>query len=361
MSRKICQLVAGYREGDAISNTAKLIRTVFRSWGSDGGIYCNKFSCSVESRGEVNDLDKLPGDVAPDDIAILHLSIGCEANAVFTRLNCRKAIIYHNITPSRYFSFVNGSTAAVLDEGRRQLQELAGVADVNAADSAYNAAELTAAGYKDVKVLPLPIDLSAFTPGDYLKRNIDYDPDDGHYNVIFVGRFAPNKKIENLAKVLFFLSKIEPLVRLICIGSTTGMEVYDGLVEAQCRILGLTNFYPKGSVSQDYLKAAYSTAHAFLCMSEHEGFCAPLVEAMLHHVPVFALGTSAVPETMGGAGVVFEPPPDYPLIAETIAEILHNGKLRDAIVARQDKRIEEIRNRDLSGELKALLAPLLSA
>jgi glycosyltransferase involved in cell wall biosynthesis len=138
------------------------------------------------------------------------------------------------------------------------------------------------------------------------------------------------------------------------------MEVYDGLVEAQCRMLGLTNFYPKGSVSQDYLRGAYSTAHAFVCMSEHEGFCAPLVEAMLHHVPVFALGTSAVPETMGGAGVVFEPPPDYPVIAETIAAVLHDRKLRDAIVARQDKRLEEIRNRDLSGELKTLLAPLLS-
>lgn len=355
---KIHQIVAGYRKYDAISDVANLMRGVIRSWGNGSEIYCAPGSVAPESRGAVRDLARLPDEVSPGDIAILHLSIGCGANALFPNLKCRKVIIYHNITPPDYFTLTNRSTAATLEEGRRQMKALAGVADLNAADSAFNAAELTAAGYRDVKVFPLPIDLARFAPGAFRPGDVPFDRRGGDFNILFVGRFAPNKRIEDLVKVFYYLSKIEPRARLFHIGAMVGMEAYSSIVTVYAEMLRLQRVHFLDVVTQETLNAAYANADAFLCMSGHEGFCAPLVEAMLHEVPVFALATSAVPETLGGAGVLFGTPPDYPVIAETIAHVLNTPRLKAAILRRQAQRIDEIRSRDISAELAALLRPL---
>ena len=159
--------------------------------------------------------------------------------------------------------------------------------------------------------------------------------------------------------MMYYLTKIEPNVRFVHVGTEAGAEAYYALVRAHGKALGLTNAMALKGVSQDALNTCYASAHAFLCMSEHEGFCAPLVEAMLHQVPVLSLASAAIPETLGGAGVLFEPPPDFPLIAETVAEVLHNDALRAQIIARQNKRIEALRARDLDADMKALFAPLL--
>lgn len=357
--RAIHQLVAGFRQGDAISNAASMMRDVFRSWGVRSDIYCIRDFVEKECRSDLGELSDLENTVAPDDVAILHLSIGCLANKIFPRLKCRKVIVYHNITPSKYFRVTSPGTALVLDEGRSDLVALAGVADLNVADSAYNALELVAAGYRDPKVLPLPIDLGMFNPEIVSPHAVSANSD-GRINILFVGRIAPNKKVEDILTVMYYLTKVEPLVRFIHCGSFGAAEAYLTMLEARVRALRLEDVYFNGLVSQAYLNACYKTAHAFLCLSEHEGFCAPLVEAMLYHVPVFALATSAVPETLGGAGVLFEPPADFPVIAETIAKVIHDNTLRDAIVAKQDARVDQIRNRDLNAELKALLSPLLA-
>lgn len=360
MGQAIYQLVAGYRKGDAISATARYMRDIFRSWGAKSDIYAVRKFAGNDCRGDLCELADLPGTAGPGDIAILHLSIGCEANRVFRSLRCKKVIVYHNITPAGYFEIVHPETARALDLGRRDLAALAGCAQLNLADSMYNAGELKAHGYGNVSVFPLPIDLALF-PGSAdaaaLKRR--QGPIDGHYNILFVGRFAPNKKIEDLVLALYYLSRIEPRARLVHVGSSFGMDAYYGLVASRVKTLGLGNVLFRGAVTQKELDEAYEKAHLFLCLSEHEGFCAPLVEAMLYKLPVLALGASAVPETLSGAGIVFPPPPDFPLVAETMAEVLHNAPLREAVVKRQSERIDAIRARDVSGELRGLLAPLM--
>ena len=130
-----------------------------------------------------------------------------------------------------------------------------------------------------------------------------------------------------MVEVIYYLSKIEPKTRFIHVGAIGGMEAYHALVEAKAKTFGLTNVEFLESVPQDVLNACYASAHAFLCLSEHEGFCAPLVEAMLHQIPIFALSAAAVPETLDGAGVLFDQPPNYLVIAEAIAEVLHNQSL----------------------------------
>lgn len=358
--QKIYQLVAGFRFGDAISNSALKMRDVFQSWGCQSEILAFSSAIAPEMRKTARDVEVASKELTKDDVAVLHLSIGNPINKIFRNLPCRKVIVYHNMTPSKYFRLLDPALAADLDEGRKQICDLAGIADINLAVSAYNASELTEAGYKDVKVLPLPVDLDSFSSTDVDPHTMR-ELGGGVYNILFVGRCAPNKKIENLVDALYYLTKIEPNVRFIHVGTQAGAEAYYSLVRARANIYALQNFLPLNGVSQRTLNACYASAHAFLCLSEHEGFCAPLIEAMLHQVPVFALEAAAVPETLGGAGVLFSAPPDYPVIAETIAEVLHNKKLRDEIVAKQNKRLDAFRNRDLAGEMRTLFEPVLRA
>jgi glycosyltransferase involved in cell wall biosynthesis len=107
-------------------------------------------------------------------------------------------------------------------------------------------------------------------------------------------------------------------------------------------------------LSDSELNACYATASAFLCMSEHEGFCAPLMEAMAWDVPVFANAAAAVPETLGGAGVLFENT-DCATIAETIGQVLTSPKLKESILAKQKKRFSDYRSRDVWSEFSKLL------
>ena len=91
-------------------------------------------------------------------------------------------------------------------------------------------------------------------------------------------------------------------------------------------------------VSHDELLAYYESAHVFISMSEHEGFGVPLVEAMLKRVPIVALAGTAVTETLGGAGVLFDRV-DIAEFAEAAALLAKPGPARDAILRGQDKRV----------------------
>ena len=131
------------------------------------------------------------------------------------------------------------------------------------------------------------------------------------------------------------------------------MEFYWVLV-GQAYTLALRNVVFTGALSQRQLNACYHAATVFLCMSEHEGFCAPLLEAMHHDIPVIAIDAAAIPETLGGAGILFHKR-DYPLIAETIGRLAHDTALRESVLAGQRRRLAAYRSRDFEAELKALL------
>lgn len=355
----IHQLVAGFSRGDAISNEALVMRALFRSWGYDSDIYCERRRILPELRGEARELGDLEASCRPDDVAFLHLSIGSPANEIFQRLACRKALLYHNITPPGYFSLIQPSTAAELARGRVQAASLACVAEVNLADSAFNAGELAAWGYPPVAVFPLFLDFAKL--GGSPDRSILRRFGDGKTNILFVGRCAPNKKIEDvIAAFACYQKGIDRNSRLILAGSFAGTERYQRLLLSLVRDLRLEEVIFTGSIPQAQLNACYRSAHVFLCMSEHEGFCIPLVEALVHRVPVLAYAAAAVPETLGGAGVLFREKRFEP-VAEMMARLAQAGSLRQAVMARQDARLATFKARDLAADLRMSLAPVLRA
>ncbi len=354
----IHQFVAGFSNGDAISNESRVLRGCFREWGFQSEIFCETKRILPELRQDAHDVSTCnPG---PSDVVLLHLSIGSPVNEAFRALPCRKTLLYHNVTPPEYFRAINPQTADSLARGRDQVKALAGVAEINLADSHFNAQELEAFGYTDVHVLPLVLDLDRLVgaPDRRVKRQFG----DGRTNILFVGRCVANKCIEDLIGTIAVYTKtVDSNARLIQVGSYAGSEPYYAFLLARCRELGLdAEVHLAGSVPQAKLNAYYEVANVFLSMSAHEGFCIPLLEAMVHDLPVIAHGTAAVPETLDGAGVVFKEK-NFELVAETIGRVVSDAALRNAIIAGQRERLDRYRGRDLESELRQHLEPFLSA
>ena len=353
----IHQLVAGFSKGDAISNEARVLRTMFRSWGHASEIYCETKRIFPELRKDARDLGTAMTTIAADDIVVLHLSIGSPINDLFPRLPGRKVIVYHNITPPDYFRMVSEETRGLLRSGLEQARALAGVGVVILADSKFNASELEAMGHRNVRVMPLMLDRSQWEgPAD---RDILNKLRDGAKNILFVGRCAPNKRIEDLLFAFHFFQKyVEPESRLVHVGAVAGLERYHALLTTKAADLKLRNVVFAGSVRPDELRAYYQAADVFLCMSEHEGFCIPLIEAMAHGVPVMAFAAAAVPDTLDGAGVLFHKK-KFDAVAEMLGRLCSDVPLRSAVITGQHARVGRYFAQNPPALMRSFLAPLL--
>ncbi|MCC5843693.1 MAG: glycosyltransferase [Verrucomicrobia bacterium] len=355
--QRIHQLVAGYSKGDAISNEARKIRGLFLSLGAESEIFCEISRTLPELRKDCRDIASAKTAIGPEDVVILHLSIGSEVNDVFPALPGIKVIRYHNITPAHYFRALNDHIAHQLERGRHQLKALAGTAVLNMADSEYNAQELREAGYENVHVSPLVLELKRLT--DQPNAEILETYADGMLNILFVGRCAPNKRLEDLLHAFYYVQKyVEPRSRLLHVGSFAGTEQYLAMLKAIARDLDLKNVNFVGSVPEDHLCAYYKVSDVFLCMSEHEGFGIPLLEAMQADIPVLAYASAAVPETMGGAGLVFHDKL-FDELAEWIVRAGRDAELRQSLLQGQQARIRAYETSDPGARLLELLSPWL--
>ena len=349
----IHQLLAGFRRGDAISDEAVQIRDLCAAHGVPCEIWCPAPNIAPDARAR--DLRNLAAAVRADDVALLHLSIGSAANEVFRGLPCRRAVLYHNVTPPRFFERTNPATAAVLAAGLDAVRDLAGCGADAWADSAFNAAELRAMGWRDPKVFPLlvPAGFARRAPDRGVRARLLSDPPAD--NILFVGRLAPNKRHDRLLRIYHEYRKIAPASRLVLAGRTGGMETYLALLRGMAYTLALPDVWFTDYLRPEELAACYATASAFVCASDHEGFCAPLLEAMAWRVPVFAAASAAVPETLGGAGVLFDPATPPETVAATIHRVLRDPALKEAVLAKQDARLARFQARDAWAELRAVL------
>ena len=123
--------------------------------------------------------------------------------------------------------------------------------------------------------------------------------------------------------------------------------------------LRVKNVVLTGHVAQDDLLAYYEAADVFVCLSEHEGYCVPLVEAMHAGVPVIAYAAGAVEETLDGGGVLLrEKPPE--LVAELAHALVTDAALRARTLETQRRALERAKARDFGALLLERLAPVLA-
>jgi glycosyltransferase involved in cell wall biosynthesis len=259
------------------------------------------------------------------------------------------ALVYHNITPPEYFIGIHKDLVKLCFRGRRELTAYIPRCELALGDSEYNRQELEALGFPHTGVLPVVPD---FAHLDLPPNTMTADRfDDGWTNVMFVGRVIPNKKFEDVIRAFHaYRTFHNPRSRLILVGSYSGFERYLAMLNGLVARLGTPDVHFLGHVSNEELTALYDVADLFLCASEHEGFCVPVIEAFYKQVPVLAYAATAVPATMDGGGVLYDTK-DPLEIARVMAAVLDNGDVGDAIVASQDAALARLRAKDFGGTL----------
>lgn len=352
---RVHQLTAALSYGDAIGNEALAIQRCLRAAGHESDIYAEMVDPRVAHLARP--LFDYAAVSAPETLCIYHFSIGSAAGRLIHRAPDRLVVVYHNITPARFFLGFHPHLAGLCHHGRRELGAFAARSELALGDSEFNRAELQAAGFARTGVLPIVLDLSLYArrPSPVMRRRYD----DGRVNVLFVGRIIPNKRIDDLIRAFaVFQRRIAPRSRLLLVGDTRGFERYHARLLELVRELGVAEVVFTGRVDDDELYACYRVADVFLCLSEHEGFCVPLQEAMLFGLPVVAYETGAVRETLHGGGVLLQDKRPE-LVAELLDRLTHAGPLRRTVLASQARAVAEIRATDFGALLRERLQPVL--
>ena len=347
MAVAIHQVLATLGYGDAIGNEVLGIQRVLRHAGYESEIFVQ----TAEPR--VEDLTLHYSDLRdashPDNIVIHHFSIGSRASRLAYALPDRMVLIYHNITPPEYFVGVNKELVRLCFRGRRELALYRSRCDLALGDSEYNRQELEALGFSPTGVLEV-------VPGfDHLKGPANYVGAgafaDDCVNVVFVGRVIPNKKFEDLIRAFHaYKTFFNPRSRLLLVGSHAGFDRYVAMLHGLIGCLGVRDVHLVGHVSDEELVAYYEVADIFVCASEHEGFCVPLIESFHMGVPVLAYAATAVPATMDGAGILYTSK-DPMHIAALINAVVEDPDLVDRIVDGQYAALARLEARDFATTL----------
>lgn len=361
---RIDQWVPALHRGDAIGDSARLMRDAFRRWGHESDVY------TLDADDDLED-DARPFAEwragSPDDVVILHYALPSPLTGALREHRGRRVLLHHNITPSEYFAPYDPELARICELGREELSTLAGHVDLALGDSEFNRRELEAGGFARTGVLPIYLDFARYreTPSPVLSRLLD----DGRTNVLFVGRVTPNKRHEDLIRVAAYWKRfIAPDLRLLLVGKLPRRETGEGrpllrhYFDALQGLMYEEGFTPAevvftGHLDHADLLACYRHARVFLSMSEHEGFGVPLVEAMLLGVPVLAYRAAAVPDTLGDAGVQFGEK-RIGEVAELAHQLANDAALRAAVLAGQAHRLEAFAPAAVERTLRSYLEAL---
>ena len=338
--------------GDAVGNDCFELQRLYWSRGVASDLY------AAEAKPEVrqfvhpwHDLEKL---AAPGLSLQVHISMGNDALPEIAQLPHRKSVIYHNITPAHFFAGVNEHARRYSEIGREQLAAFAKVAELGIADSAYNRKELVRLGYAKTAVVPIIVDWSAFDvePDAAVLRTLG----DERTDILAVGQILPQKAVHKVVAAFARYRETDRTARLWLVGSHAMSEGYLAQVREAIRGHGLEDAVTlTGTVSMAQLAAYYRGATAFLTLSEHEGFCVPLLEAMRSDLPIVASDAGAIPDTLGDAGVLLaDREPDT--VAAALDQVVHDAALRKGLVERGRRHLLAFTPEAVADDLAQALA-----
>jgi L-malate glycosyltransferase len=347
------QWVPAAHRGDAIGDSARRVRDMIRARGDESEIYA--LTIDDDLRHEVRPF----ADAAArrGDVTIFHFALPSPMTDAFARLSGARVLQYHNITPASFFAQYAPGLFRLAALGRQELGTLVGRVDLALGDSEFNRQELEAMGFSPTGVLPIAVNTERITQAPR-RPALEKILGDGLMNILFVGRIVPNKRIEDHIKLAEVYKRyVDSYYRFIFVGRYDGVPAYYAQVRAliaEFRMLP-DRFWFTGPVPDEDLGAFYRWADAYVSLSEHEGFCVPLIEAMAADVPVLAYAAGAVPETLGGAGMLFAPK-DLEVAAEMLGMLVYDRPVRERILAGQRRRLLDFAPARIAAQLDTVLA-----
>lgn len=344
---KIHQILVTLAYGDGVGNDVIAIYNILKKHGYQTDI----FALNIDARIQIEDLHtvgEMP-EFSDEDLIIYHLSIGTELNERFSVWKGKKIIMYHNITPPEWFEGIDSNGIFLCTTGIRQAKELAKEAEYCIADSDFNKEDLISMGYHcPIEVLPIII------PFDDYEKEPDHEIinkyNDDYTNILFTGRIAPNKKQQDVIDVFAQYQRVyNEKSRLFLVGSYAEESMYYQEVKRHAEQSGAKNIFFSGHIPFEQILSYYHIADLFLCMSEHEGFCIPLLEAMYFRLPVIAYESTAVPGTLNGSGVLVKEK-DCEKVAKIIDNLACDEECRKRIIEKQDRRLQDFRYEKIEGD-----------
>jgi glycosyltransferase involved in cell wall biosynthesis len=333
---------------DAVTEQAFRWRELLHDWGYESEIVAEHVHPDL--LGRVHRMGRAGRRMLQCDRLILRYALWSSTVETALESKARIALCYHNITPGELLRAFNPEVAALCEHGRDGLTVFRGKIDALIADSSFNALDLREAGLGDATVVPLLLDLPSGVP----RRRPNRDP-----VVLTVGRLAPNKRLEDVVKSFALYQRHRaPEASLVVIGSARGFESYRTALEGLVARVGARRVFFTGQISSAARDAWYRYADVYLSMSVHEGFGAPLIESLAHGLPVVARAAGAVPETVGGAGLVLDVD-DPAVVAEALHAAASSQPTREALFDAAEDRLSELRPDVLAPRIRSALAPLL--
>lgn len=330
---RIDQIAPSIDCGDAVSNDMLSICRELRSAGYESDIYAkyvNPQLCAL-----VKGLEEYKG--GPGGIVLYHYSLGVEEVSDFVKkLPGKKVLVYHNITPPAFLQKYDADIALKCARGLGDLKSFPRYFCAAIGMSDFSRQELEQIGFRDTYELPILIDTRA------LGSKVARPTGDGVVRILFTGRVSPNKKLEDIIKTFYYYhSFINEKSQLVLAGKWQ-MPAYLDELKALVSDLRLgDSVLFTGEVDDARLAWYYSHADVFLCMSEHEGFCVPLVEAMHYGIPIIAYSAAAVPGTLKDSGVLILKK-DHKKVAEIVDLVVCDEGLRKRLIDKQDERLKEL-------------------
>jgi glycosyltransferase involved in cell wall biosynthesis len=351
MTTAVHQVVPVLLHADAVGDQARALRGGLRARGFVSDVY----ALPQQADGTGTDLDDsaLPLEellrARPRPAAVLyHFAVSSPATAALRDAPFPVVLVHHNVTPPRFFHMVDPRHEADLRAAEEELPRLRGHVALALGVSEYTRRQLDAMGFAPSGVLPILLD-----PAPYrVRRRGRLFAEIGRApTLLTVGRVAPNKCIEDCIRLLAAYRRgAEPGARLWIVGDDSRLPAYRGALGRLVRELGLRGASPDafdapvrflGRVTQEELLDCYHGAVAYVSMSEHEGFGVPLLEAMLCDLPVLAHAATAVPFTLGGAGIQ-RAHKDFPLLAELLSATLLDAMVLERQRAAGRRRAAEL-------------------
>lgn len=348
----VTQVLCAAGPVDAVTGQALAWREQFQRWGWRG----RDFSARMP-RGMRRKHVRTLGQFEPrEGVVVIHFSGYGQGLERLFHSPRRTLLVYHNVTPEEWFWPHEPVEAVGCRLGREQLREFAPQADGLVAVSHFNADELRAISGRQAEVIPILFDRDRLGPPGAGQNAPERRGSRAGPTILFVGRLTPHKRQDLVIRAFAEYRRRRPEARLMLVGHPVSPAYGQALAElADGLAPGAVSF--EAGLTVEELAERYRAADAFLCLSEHEGFCIPLLEAFHFGVPVLARDTGAVGEVTGDAGVLLSAEDDIATVAEALDIVVGDDELRQELRRRGEARLEAF---DHAGTAERMRQVLLS-